>query len=368
MLPAYHIESPEPEEETLPIRLAPAPAGGSVESKRGNICHWPRSASQKSGLFLLNAEELPLWDALVENSRECSVFLKSWWLNAACGCAQVLGYFESGKLVAGIPLHHERKFGVPMCIMPKLTQTLGAVIQSMPGKQVAQEARETEILDRFAEYLSQEAVFIQAFHPARQNWLPFYWRGYTQTTHYTYVLDDLSSLSKIWDGLDKDRRNNIRKARRLNLSVRECGPETVYEATKASFERQNRCCPYSLDYLARLYDAARANHAGVCMAVSDSRGRVHAAEFFAWDATRGYRVAGGHDTALGSSGGGVLLVWTLIEFAAAHTPIIDFEGSMQKPIEASFRSFGTKRVPYNRIVKMPRWLRIGLCAAGLPFV
>jgi hypothetical protein len=368
MLSAIRAVSIKPEEETLAMELASVPAAGPVQSPRVNVERRRHPAQQRSGLFLLNAEELPLWDALVENSRESSVFLKSWWLNAASGRAQVLGYFEGGRLVAGIPLHHERRAGIRVCIMPKLTQTMGVVIQTLPGKKVAQETRETEILERFAARLSEELVFIQAFHPEQLNWLPFHWRGYTQTTHYTYVLDNLSSLSDIWEGLEKDRRNNIRKARRLNLSVRECGPEVVYQAVNASFQRQNRSCPYSLDYLAKLYEAARANNGGICMAASDSQGRVHAAEFFAWDGKRGYRVAGGHDTALGSSGGAVLLVWTLIEFAATRTSIFDFEGSMHKPIEASFRSFGARRVPYNRIVKMPRWLRIALCTAALPFV
>lgn len=324
----------------------------------------PRSNLQKSGLSLLEPKELQLWDALVDDSEECSVFTKSWWLKAACGEARILGYFEPGRLLAGIPLHYERRFGVTVCRMPRLTQTMGVVMRPLSGKPVAQSARETEILDAFAQHLGRETVFIQAFHPAMQNWLPFYWHGFTQTTHYTYVFDDLSSLPKIWDGVDKDRRNNIRKARRIGITVKECGPEVVYRAANLSFERQQLKCPFDLDYLCRLYEAARAHNAGICMAATDSQGKVHAAEFFVWDAKRGYRLAGGHDTGFGASGGAVLLVWTLIEFAAGRTAIFDFEGSMRRPIEASFRSFGARRVGYQRIVKMPRWLRMAFCAAG----
>lgn len=322
------------------------------------------AAPTKSGLSFLTPGELPLWDALVEESEQCSVFAKSWWLQATCGQARVLGYFEPGRVLAGIPLHYERRFGLRMCRMPSLTQTMGVAMRPLPGKQVARSARETEILDAFAEHLAQESIFMQAFHPSMQNWLPFYWRGFTETTHYTYVFEDLSSISNIWDGIEKDRRTNIRKARRIGVTVKECGPEAVYQSASASFERQKRKCPYTLEYLTRLYEAARAHDAGVCMAATDSNGKIHAAEFFVWDAKRGYRLAGGHDTALGSSGGAVLLVWSLIEFAATRTAVFDFEGSMRRPIEASFRSFGAKRVGYQRIVKMPRWLRMGLCAVG----
>ncbi len=349
-------------QQTLTFTVHPEPALPETELH----CRQPKGAlqSRKAGLSLLTPEEIPQWDALVEHSPQCSVFLKSWWLRAACSQVRILGYFESGQLVAGIPLHYERRLGMRICGMPKLTATLGMAIAPSPGKKANQEARENKISGLFADWLSREPVFMQSFHSACQNWLPFYWSGYSQTTHYTYVLDDLPMLDRIWKNMDGERRTNIRKARRLGLTVRECGPEVVFEAACGSFQRQQRNCPYSLQYLCRLYEAARGHEAGVCMAAIDGNGKVHAAELFVWDAQRGYWLAGGHDTEQGSSGGAVLLVWSLIEFAAQRTAVFDFEGSMHKPIETSFRSFGARRVAYNRIARMPRWLRMGLCAAG----
>lgn len=328
----------------------------------------PRPQPIKSGLALLSADELPEWDALVQSSPQCSVFLKSWWPKATCDPVRVLGYYEGGQLIAGIPLHYEYKAGLRICKLPKLTQTWGVVMAQLPGKKVTADGRETEILDAFAARLANERLFVQAFHPSSQNWLPFYWRGFTQTTHYTYVLDDLESMDKLWNGLAQVRRTNIRKARKLGLIVKECSPEVVYQAAKATFDNQGKQCPYQLEYLRRLYDAARAHDAGVCMAAEDPGGKVHAAGLFVWDKQRGYHIAGGHDPSLGSSGGSVLLVWHLLEFAAAHTAVFDFEGSMHKQIETSFRSYGATRVPYNRIVKVPRWLRVGLCAMGKPSI
>lgn len=343
----------------LPVRRGAQATPAPLRPERAT-----RALQRRTGLAMLAPADLPLWDALVEESPQGSVFVKTWWLKASCGEARILGYFDPNRLLAGIPLYYERRLGLKLCRMPKLTQTLGVVMRPLKGKAVAQETRATEILGEFAARLDQETVFIQAFHPSFGNWLPFYWRGFTQTTHYTYVLDDITSLRRVWDGMDGDRRANIRKARRLGLTVKECGPETVYRAAEASFKRQGRKCPFTLAYLVRLYEAARANHAGVCMAVVDCGGKVHAAECMAWDAKRSYGIAGGHDSALGASGGAALLRWTLIEFAAERTEVFDFEGSMRRPIETSFRSFGARRVGYLRIVKAPRWLRAGLCLAG----
>lgn len=321
---------------------------------------------KRSGLSMLSSKDIAEWDALLERSPQRSIFSRSWWLQAASGQVCILGYFDSGRLIAGMPLHYEQRLGLRVCCMPKLTQTLGVVMAASSGKRVTVESREMEILDAFAARIAQERIFVQAFHPAHRNWLPFYWHGFTQTTHYTYVLDDLTDLKKLWDNLAPARRTNIRKAQRLGLLVRECGPERVYAASQQTFQRQRKSPPYALEYLRRLYRAARARDAGLCLSAEDREGKVHAAVFFVWDRSRGYYLTGGHDPALSSSGGNVLLMWNLIEFAAAHTAIFDFEGSMHRPIEASFRSFGAERVDYHRIAKLPCWLRAGLCAMGRP--
>jgi hypothetical protein len=362
----YQPHSAIAEEEIRVVKEESVAADIAVEAEQPTPASVSRrsAAPRRSGLSLLAASDLAEWDALVEASPQCSIFTKSWWLRAACNEASVLGYFEDGHLIAGIPLHYERRFGQRFCCMPRLTQTFGVAIAPQPGKSVTVESRETQILSTFAERLAGERIFIQAFHPECRNWLPFYWAGFTQTTHYTYILDDLSSMERIWDGLDKDRRANIRKARREGIRITECGPEEVYAASSASLGRQGQRCSYTLDYLSRLVCVARDNHAGACFCARDSRGRIHAAVFFVWDSRHGYQLAGGHDTALGSSGATVFLVWSLIEFAASRTAVFDFEGSMRQQIETSFRSFGAKRIPYNRIVKIPRWMRMGLCAAG----
>ncbi len=324
----------------------------------------PPELPAQGGLRYLTDNELPVWDALVDVSPQGSLFCKSWWLKAISDEIRVLGYFESGRLIAGIPLYFERRMGLKVCCMPKLTQTWGVVVEPLPGKRASATARETRILETFAQRLAQVPLFVQAYHPECQNWLPFYWNGFTQTTHYTYVLDELESLDQVWSGLEQNQRTRIRKARKLGVTVKTCGPGVVYEASLKSFGRQGKRHPYSLDYLRRLYSAARKNDAGECFAAVDEEGNVHDAVFFVWDCKRGYYLAGGGDPSLRDSGGGSLLVWELLQYAAPRTRVFDFEGSMIRSIESYFRSFGSRRVAYSRVVKLPRWLRASLCLAG----
>lgn len=319
----------------------------------------------ENGLRYLSAEELAAWDALVDSSPQGSIFCRSWWLGAVGGDIRVLGHFESGRLVAGIPIAVEQRMGIRLCGMPKLTQTWGVLMENQLWKK-SSAARESQILEEFATRLARGPAFVQCFHPASTNWLPFFWNGFSQTTRYTCILEELDSPERLWQGLDENRRRSIRKAEKRGLTVRPCGPRTVYEASVKTFLRQSKRNPYHLDYLTRLYNAASENHAGACFAAEDRQGRVHAAAFFVWDSRRGYYLTGGADPALRESGAGSLLMWRMIEFAAERTSVFDFEGSMVKPIEEFFLSFGSKLQPYNQISRLPKWLRTCLCLGGRP--
>jgi lipid II:glycine glycyltransferase (peptidoglycan interpeptide bridge formation enzyme) len=177
------------------------------------------------------------------------------------------------------------------------------------------------------------------------------------------VLDDLSNLDAIWDGLDSKLRNTVRKAQTLGIEVRECKADTVFALSSKTFARQGLANPFSRDYLARLVDAALTNNSGVCLAAADKRGQVHAATLLVWDPKRTYYLAAGGDPDLRSGGAQSLLVWEAIQFASKRSAAFDFEGSILEPIEHVFRQFGGKQVPYNCIMKFPLWLHTYLLAS-----
>ncbi len=102
--------------------------------------------------------------------------------------------FAAGRsirfVIAGIPLYFQHRFGLTLCRMPQLVHTWGVIMEPHYGKHATVTSREMEILVLFAKRLSKENFFLQSFHPTQLNWLPFYWNGFTQTTHFTYVLED----------------------------------------------------------------------------------------------------------------------------------------------------------------------------------
>jgi hypothetical protein len=300
--------------------------------------------------------EYAAWDAFVAASPQSSVFCRTWWLRAVCQHVRIRGLFKNSSLIAGIPLYSERRYGVPLCTMPRLTQTMGVVMEPLCGKRSSVASRQTEILTAFANEIAKQSTFFQAFHPSLQNWLPFYWAGFKQTTRVTYVIEDTRDSKEIWGNISHRVRAEIRKAENQGLEVQPCSIETLLELESKTFSRQNLELPHSPDVLRRIHIAAKENNAGQCFAVVDQQGRVHCAGFIVWDSSRAYYLVSGGDPAVRTSGATSLLVWHLIRYAGERSKIFDFEGSMLQQVERLFRNFGAIAVPYNFIVKCPWWL------------
>ncbi len=116
------------------------------------------------------------------------------------------------------------------------------------------------------------------------NWLPFYWRGFNQTTRYTYVLSDLSNVDVLWSGLQTNIRTDIRKAEnRFNLKVRDdVGLDTFLHLNRMTFERQGKGVPYTEEFVRRLDAACEKHHCRKIFIAEDSEGRHHAGVYIVW--------------------------------------------------------------------------------------
>jgi hypothetical protein len=323
----------------------------------------PESGVGDVTLRYLARVDLAAWEALVDVSPQGSVFSRSWWLGALGGEVKILGCFKAGKLLAGIPLYFDSRFGIRLCKMPKLTQTLGPVLPPANGARASDSFLEAEILDAIARHAAALPVFFQAFHPSLQNWAPFYWQGFSQQTRLTHIIE-VGDLDKVWENFTKKRRRGIHSAERAGVKVTTCDPDTVWRQEEKTFARQNMAVPHSMAYLRGLYQAARDHNAGECFAAVDKQQRIHSAHFVVWDEKRMHAIAGGSDQAIGKWGSTALLEWETMRFAAGKSRIYDFTGSMLKPVELFIRGYGTTRVPYHWIFKVPLPLKLYLAARG----
>jgi lipid II:glycine glycyltransferase (peptidoglycan interpeptide bridge formation enzyme) len=204
------------------------------------------------------------------------------------------------------------------------------------------------------EQLGDTASFHQNFHENFTDWLPFCWQGFTQTTRYTYVLEDLSDLNILWNNVRQKAKTEIRKAQKLGIQIRDdLDIEQFSEVIRKTFARQTLTPSSSNDFVCRL-DAACSKHVGrKIFAGVDPQGRVHAAVYVAWAGNTAYTPMGGGDPELRQSNAYRLACWEAMMFASSIARRFDFMGSMLPQVEPTFRGFGAKQVPYFSIAKIP---------------
>jgi hypothetical protein len=197
-------------------------------------------------------------------------------------------------------------------------------------------------------------------------WLPFYWRGFSQPTRYTYRLSDLTDLTSIWAGVRENIRREIRKAEKIVALRDDLDIEHFIRVWALTFARQGARLPVSMELLYRLDAACDKRHCRRMFFAEDAHGRVHAAAYVVWNADCAYYLMGCGDPELRNSGAGSLVLWEAIRFASTVSRQFDFEGSMIEPVERFFRAFGGEPIPFFSLSKLSRQLAfvVGLYHAG----
>lgn len=289
-----------------------------------------------------------------QQEQEIPIFARPWHLDAACQSTlenwDVVLVEKAGKIVASFPYASKKSGPFQVSTMPLLTKFLGPYL----SKDFRKQKQAYKILKELIDQLPPFALFNQNFFYNFTDWLPFYWKGFQQTTQYSYLLDDLSDLEKVYAGFSADYRNNkIKKAKESVRVVMDRSVEDYYKVEAMSFNRQGLTFPFSLEYF-KNYDAVLEEHQARKMFFAiDKDDQIHSVLYLLIDHDRAYYHMAGDDPNLRSSGAGVLLVWKAIQYTKNELGlnVFDFEGSTIKAIERVRRQFGAKQIPYFNLTK-----------------
>lgn len=285
-----------------------------------------------------------------------SIFQKPWWLDAVApgqwGAAEIK---SEDNIIARFPYVIKKRYGGTILTQPPLTQTLGPWLHPSKAKYANMLSEQKNLMTELISQLPPFDMFMQNFHYSITNWLPFYWQGFSQTTRYTYVIEDLTDTNKVWDGFLANIRTDIKKAQnRFGVEVyNEPDIDAFLDVNELTFVRQGKRLPYPRDFVKRLDEACAAHDARKIFFGRDKEEKIHAAVYIIWDENSAYYLMGGGDPELRNSGATSLCMWEAIQFAATVTNCFDFEGSMLEPVERFVRAFGAKQKPYFTITKTP---------------
>lgn len=282
------------------------------------------------------------------------LFSQPWWLDAAAGPENwdVALVIKGNQIAAAMPYTQKRLAGLKVYKMPELTPWHHVFVDYPPDqKMTSRLSYEKDIITELIRQLPESRRFMQKYSYELTNWLPFYWKGYRQTTRYSYIIPDIRDTETVFGAFRNNIRREIRKAERQLHVVVEDDLTEFYRLNKMTFSRQNENPSYSFDLLQRM-DTACSNHkCRKIWAALDHKGRKHAVLYLVWDQFSAYYLMGGSDPELRTSGASSLLMWKAIQYASTVTDRFDFEGSMIEPIERFVRGFGARQTPYFVIYK-----------------
>ena len=293
--------------------------------------------------------------SIPERPADVCIFRQPWWIEALAGDNPhgIIKVELTPEKRADLPYIIRKRYGIRIVTMPPLTQNAGPLTHGFAYQDNRQLGFEKDLYGALIDALPPHDAFNQNFHWSVGNWLPFHWRGFEQSTRYTYRLEDISNEEKLWSGLMSNIRREIKKARnRFEVRIHsDYDIDRFLDLNEMTFQRQGKALPYGREQVRQLDRACAERNCRKIFFAEDEEGKIHAALYIVWDAHSAYYLMGGGDPALRKSGATSLAIWEAILFSATVSRSFDFEGSMIEPVERFFRAFGARQTPYMHVWK-----------------
>ncbi len=208
-----------------------------------------------------------LWDRIVESSPHGTVF-HTW------KCLKILEKYSKTKLypvivqrgiepVGCIPLFYQKKLWMKLLFSPPphvAIPRLGPVLAGYDGlKQHKRESITIEFQKSVDEFIfsSINPDYLVLSSASLQDSRCYKWGGYDVEPTYNYIFCLNDELDKIWSNIRKNTKQDIKRAQRRGISVREGSREDmlhIYELLVERYAEQGRKVHVSKDYLLEMYD------------------------------------------------------------------------------------------------------------------
>lgn len=285
------------------------------------------------------------------------IYSQSWWLDAVCGPENWdVWLLENGsEIEAAMPFYIEKRGEYTYITKALLSQNNGIIFNYPNGiKDVGMQQFEERVINAACEFIQSlnVDVYEQQYHYTFKNWLPFFWNFYSAITRYTYVLDDLNDLAKVWENMSSKYRKNIKKGQKNARFETDLDYVSFYQEHEKVFLKQGLSCPFTFEQWEKIYMACKEHNVGKILCAKTSMGQITSVLFLIWDDESVYHLLGGSIPEYQNLETYNALTWEAIKFASSKGLKYDFEGSVIKRISKSFREFGGEPKSYFRIRKV----------------
>jgi len=306
----------------------------------------------------LKKDEYELWDELVKNSPQGTVFHSSDWLTICSRSLnkklKIYGCFKNGQLVGGCSLYiYNSKFFKIASSIIEMTPYGGVVLAQSPSSKVReQEQTYSHIIKSLCNAFDNEHFdHIQLVNsPDFIDVRPFIWNGWNGRILYAYYLNLDTDIEK---SISKNVRRSIKKAIKNNITVEKSTDTSLfYDLFSMTFMRQNLKPPVTKDFFEQTMKVLYSKQLGEMWIAKMPSGEAVSAEIVMFDNKRAYRWSAASHTDFRDTGATSLLLYEIfqdlkkrrfkeINLMAANTPHL-----------AKFiSSFNPKLVPYYGVEK-----------------
>ncbi len=288
---------------------------------------------------------------MIEATYTNSLFEEPWWLDIVAPGQWSETYVKEGDEVIGRMVYCCDGHSI---YMPKLTPTLGPWIRDdirQKSNGNTQLGKQKDVIKNLIEQLPKVKNFHMCFDSSNDYVLPYRWLGYRYEPSFSYVLDDLSDIDKVFNSFHKQLKKNIRKSEDYCQISEDNDPEILINVMDRTYENQGRRNPISHKLVKTIVEKASINKRGKMFTARDEDGNVQVSAFMVYDHRRAYALISGSDPKYRGSGSKSLIYWKQIQYASKHSKIFDFEGSNIEGIENIIRQFGGDRIVNYEVIK-----------------
>ena len=225
-------------------------------------------------------------------NNDLPIFFQYWWLDASCGKDNwdVILSEKKGIINGVFPVFFKKIFWFKGITNPMLTPRLGIWINYPENqKYTSKLGLEKEVTNNIISQLPRNNFLALNFYYSFNNWLPFYWKGFSQTTKYSYIINDLTNLEDVFANFKSNIRNKIRKAEKVVKVEISDDLQKFYDVNKLTYKRQNKKIPYSFNKIKEIDDACIKNDSRAIFIAKDEQDNVHAALYLVYDKEFSYR-------------------------------------------------------------------------------
>jgi hypothetical protein len=290
------------------------------------------------------------WDAFVDESPQGAVFCYSWWLEAITKSNfKILAILENDEIVAGMPLAFDARNKINV---HPLTRTLGVLYKNQEYLSNRKHiSAERKWLSDLLKHLPPDDFVQMCMHHNFTDWLPFRWKGFCQTTRYTYIINyEKKTSADLWNNLDIRNRKIIKRTTKNGIRTEITDDfDLVYYYESLSYERQGLKFGLPYNDLKLLDDAVKVRGNRIIFKAIDDSNQVHAAIYVAYNQKSAFALLSGSNPKLRKLGGHTLVLWEVVRYFCDKVRYFNFGGSDIQRIELHIRGFGGTLTPYFHI-------------------